>query len=272
MEQGVAALRSEPGYAVMGVKQDPGFGNWEMFCLKDALARPADVVLRMAGVNPQDFTIQISPYLSYQPTLVERRLVDKLEPPSTVTITLQDNGVLHMQGTASMNWILQARQTALTQPGIGAVDTSKLKDPRNARLMQMVKAVEGATILFPLGSASPNAKEMDKLSKTVTTLVDLERLAAQMGMDVELTIYGHADATGNDKRNYEISQQRAQTLASMLYSHGSSIPISLYGMGAEYADQTCQADGYETDRKIELRVHLTRTPETDFEMLQGQYE
>jgi hypothetical protein len=52
----------------------------------------------------------------------------------------------------------------------------------------------------------------------------------------------------------------------MLYGKGSSLPVNLYGMGAEYAKQGVQSPfGDQESRRIELRVHLARmarpTPE-----------
>jgi outer membrane protein OmpA-like peptidoglycan-associated protein len=110
------------------------------------------------------------------------------------------------------------------------------------------------------------------------TLVSVEKLAATMNVAVNLTIYGHADATGNDKRNYEISQERAKTIAAMLYARGSSIPIALYGMGSEQSgkgrDETVPdsreartrqeaARGDQSRRKVEFKVHIVQLPHDD---------
>jgi OOP family OmpA-OmpF porin len=272
MERGIEAIRNRPGYTLLEVHGDPGFGIWRVFCLRDELAAPPRDVLQAAGVNPDDYDVRSTPYFSYQPELIERRVTEKIAPPPTVGIALMEDGVLRMEGSAPMGWILQARQTALGQPGIKAVDIRGLKDPRNERLTGLITAVESISILFPLGKALPEPEEMPKLADAGDKLVELEKLAGEMGMAVALTIYGHADAVGNDKRNYEISQERAKTLAAVLYSRGSAIPVSLYGMGADYADKSKTSGGGDrASRKIELRVHLNRAPDADLDILRGLY-
>lgn len=270
LEEGVEAIHQEPGYAILEVERDPAYGIWRIFCLKDGLARPPEAVLTKAGRSPSDYEIIITPYLSYQPELVERRIKEKINPLPTVEMRLDSAGVLHMSGEAPMGWIIEARLAALSQPGVNGVDISGLHDPRNDQLAELVHSVEGATVLFPSGKANPEGAELDKLSATVERLVALDRLARDLGMTVTLTIYGHADAVGSDKRNYEISQERAKTIAAMLYSHGSTMPITLYGMGAEYADQSQgPGQGDEASRRIELHVQLNQAPKADFEILQG---
>jgi outer membrane protein OmpA-like peptidoglycan-associated protein len=112
-------------------------------------------------------------------------------------------------------------------------------------------------------------EDADKLAKAVDTLVEIEKLAGSMNVTVSLTIYGHADATGSDQRNYEISQARARTIAAMLYTRGSSIPVALYGLGAEHAGKEAgsrprqkapESAGDQASRKVELRVHLAQLP------------
>jgi outer membrane protein OmpA-like peptidoglycan-associated protein len=104
---------------------------------------------------------------------------------------------------------------------------------------------------------------MSRLTLAVETLTELESLAASMGMAASLTIYGHADATGTEKRNYEISQNRAKAIAAMLYAKGSSMPIALYGMGAEYADTEKGKVGHQASRRIELKVRLVQAGSPD---------
>ena len=256
LEQGVSLLRSAPGYVVFDTERADD-GPWRIFCLKDELARPYAEVFAAHGYTDQDFVVLPSPYVSYQPELVSIRVRDKLDPPETVTVTLEQDGLLRLSGTAPGGWILQARQTALSLPGVRAVDSSALHDPMDMRIKELVRSVEAVPILFPLGKSLPAQSEMEKLTQSCDMLAEIERLATSMGMSVSLIVYGHADAVGNDRRNYEISQERAKMLAAMLYARGSSIPIALYGMGAEHADKDkVSGEGDKNSRKIELRVRL----------------
>ena len=256
LERGVALLRSAPGYVVFDTQRTSD-GPWHIFCLKDELARPYADLFAENGYTDHDFIVTPSPYVSYQPELVAVRVREQLRPPETVTLNLERDGLLRLSGTAPGGWILQARQTALSLQGVRAVDSSALHDPLDMRIKELVRAVEAVPILFPLGKTTPAPGEMAKLARACDMLAEIERLATSTGMSVSLIVYGHADAVGNDKRNYEISQERAKTLAALLYARGSSMPIALYGMGAEHADKArVSGEGDQRSRKIELRVRL----------------
>jgi outer membrane protein OmpA-like peptidoglycan-associated protein len=88
---------------------------------------------------------------------------------------------------------------------------------------------------------------------------------------VSVSVYGHADSLGQEKRNYELSQDRAKTLAAMLYARGASIPLTLYGMGAQYADASKNAqEGDQASRRIELKVHLAQMPRANLDFVGEQ--
>jgi len=256
MHQGLALLRTEPGLLIVHVAPD-ATAPWEVLLLKDDLARTPQEVLMAKGVDPSRYIFRIIPQVSYERSIVARRVAAKIHPPSTVSMRFGDDGTLHFSGAAPMEWMLQARQEALALPGVQAIDMREVSDPRKERLALMVQEIESAVVRFPSGRDTPIPADAPKLAAAVNTLAELEKLAAEMGIAVSLTVFGHADAVGNEKRNYEISQERARTLAAMLYARGSSLPIALYGMGAEYA-KSGSAAADEDSRRIELKVHLSR--------------
>ena len=265
MGKGVDALRGEPGLLVVDVKESWGFSPWKVVCLQDELARPLSRVLEENGYEPDDFEIQSIPFVSYEPDVVRQRVIKKILPPNGVDVSYR-NGVLFLSGTADMDWILQARQTAISTPGVLGVDISGLNDPRVAELTGLIRSVETAVVHFPVGGDAPVSSDQPVLDKVIDDLVSLDRLANKMGLAVNLTIYGQADATGSDRRNYEISQLRARMIASRLFARQANIPTAIYGIGA---DLTHGEDGKreETEnpdrRKIDLRVRLMRIAETD---------
>ena len=265
MDSFVDVLRKEPGLLVIDIKDymDP---PWLITCLKDDLARDPRDVLREAGAKPEDFVITTVPYISLERDIVARRVAERIKPPEQVQMEFLADGTLRLSGIAPVDWIMRARQEALATSGVKKLDFEMLSDPRMDKLRELVREVEAVKVAFPQGRDTPTPRDAPKLERAVTTLAELEKLASEMGISVQLTIYGHADTTGDAQRNYEISQARARTLAAMLYGKGSSLPVNLYGMGAEYAKQGVQSPfGDQESRRIELRVHLARmarpTPE-----------
>lgn len=264
MLHGLDVIRAEPGIILIDSKETENPDVWAIFCLRDELSRPFEHIFADAGLTQHNFIVRSVPYVSYEPAIVTRRVAGEIHPPKSVAMDFTADGTLTLKGTAPMDWILQARQIALSLPGVKRVNLD-VRDPRIGRLEELVQSIESTVVEFPLGKDMPAPQDQAKLAQAVTNMVELEKLAKDMGIAVSLTIYGHADAVGSDKRNFEISQERAKTLAAMLYARGSSMPISTYGMGSEYADKTKAntTDGDPASRKIELRVHLSQLPDAD---------
>ncbi len=263
MQAGLSFLRNEPGLMLTHVSQSAD-GPWEAMLLKDDLAREPDDVLRAHGFQPDAFRFKVVPYISYDPSIVARRAENAVDLPPTVTMHFSQ-GLLAFTGTAPLTWIARARDAARTVPGVKHVDMSGVKDPLLDRITAMIKSIESADIEFPLGKAVPVARDIPKLEAAVDTLVALEKLVSGMEFSLSLTVYGHADATGLETRNYEISQARTRTVAAMLYARGSSLPISMYGMGSQYpkgersgGQDVSALKEDQASRRIELRVHITR--------------
>jgi outer membrane protein OmpA-like peptidoglycan-associated protein len=123
-------------------------------------------------------------------------------------------------------------------------------------MQNLVEEINGVVIHFPLGKAAAEPADAPKLQKAVDNLVALEKLAAEMQVSISLVIYGHADFTGSDRRNYELSMDRTKTVAALLYARGSYMPIRNYGMGSEFSQKGESGTQMEDpeSRKIELKV------------------
>ena len=266
----VDKLRKEPGILVISVACSDD-QPWEITCLRDELARPVSTVIAEAGGQADDVTITEVPYEAFDPAIVTLRAQRLLRPPQSVRIEHTGNGGFTVSGAAPLQWILRAKQMARNVPGVREVIFDGLTDPRLDDLLTLARDVETSVVEFPLGKDMPMPADLPKLEKTVDTLIMLETLAGEMGISVSLTAYGYADASGNDKRNYELSQARGRSLAAMLYSRGSQLRIDVYGMGTEYARRFREKlSGELPARRLELRVHLdSRNPDL-FELLQKE--
>ncbi|MDR0826808.1 MAG: OmpA family protein [Desulfovibrio sp.] len=253
---GIDLLREEPGLVVVSVRP-LGAAPWEVTCLKDELAQSAEQTLRAGGHDPGDYILTVVPAVSYEQSIVRRRVEAAIKPPQEVRMRFDDAGTLHLSGTAPTEWTLEARRKAQALPGVKNVEVTELFDPRMTRLARMTKEVASVSVEFPSGKDTPVPEDVPKLNKAVDTLVEIAKMAESMGMSASLTVYGHADATGTDKRNYEISQARARTIAAMLYARGSSMPVALYGMGADYASSGGNRED-QSSRRIELHVRLVQ--------------
>ena len=175
-----------------------------------------------------------------------------------------DNQVLTFKGQASLGWQTAVSENAMIVSAGRLVDLSGIEDDADTRELKTLRdRINRVVILFPLGKDQPAQEDAQQLNQAVNDLVELEKLADSMGMSVSLTIYGHADATGSDTRNYDLSQARTKTVAARLYARGSAIPIAGYGLGSEFAARAggeVKVSDDQASRKIELRVELSKKP------------
>ncbi|MDL2207270.1 OmpA family protein [Desulfovibrio sp. OttesenSCG-928-M16] len=263
MDDYVFTLNSEPGIVVREARRTD-VAPWTLLCFKDEFARSPEEVLRDAGATDQDFVIVSTPYISLDPLLVRKRVEQTIQPPEGVNMSFDDNGVLLLSGFATLEWIMEARQKTLALPGVRQINLEGISDPRMERIKTLVSEVESVSIRFALGKDTPTPDDAPKLANAIDGLIELEKSARQMGLSVNLIIYGHTDSLGNPKRNYELSQSRANNLAAMLYAKGSTMSVTSYGMGADFAGQGNVATKGDPDsRRIELRVHLTHATGAD---------
>jgi OOP family OmpA-OmpF porin len=260
-ERGLDLLRQEPGLVVthVGPAED---GRLGVVVLHDNLARdPTEILAGEGRLDPGRFTVTSRPYVSLDEAIVDQRLGNAIKPLPTVKMDFNgQTGLLSLSGSAPMGWILATREKALTIPGVQQLDTSMLTDPRTMEMESLVSAINGVVIHFPVNKDEPIAEDAPALSRAVENIVTLEKLASEMQMTLSLIIYGHADATGQDRRNFELSEQRTKTVAAMLYARGSSIPIANYGLGSQFSAKSETGPPVEDQdsRKIELRVRLSQ--------------
>ncbi len=265
LQDAVLSLEGYPGIIITNIIKHKN-APWEVLAFKDALAPHPEEILQENGFSPTLVNFKTVPFISYNSSIILRRVKNALSPPNTVTMELNKDGTLILSGRVSIDWMIHARDTAKSLPGIKQVDISRLHDPLIDQVLVLIEEINKTHIRFPLGEATPIDEELVKLEKTVENLVQLEEIAQKNNLSVALTIYGHADATGSEKSNYEISQARAKTVAARLYAKGSNILISIYGLGSEFSKNNSKENLKTEDqdsRRIELYVTLSRTVSTD---------
>ncbi|MDR0548521.1 MAG: OmpA family protein [Deltaproteobacteria bacterium] len=260
-KEAMARLNAEPGLIV--AQADEGLdGRWHVICLKDSLAvDPVYLLFDQLKLSPERVSLMVRPFISLDEPIVQRRVREVINPLPTVELAFDsDQGVLTMSGTAPMGWIIGARERAKAIPGVTMVTADRLIDPRSNEMERLVSAINGVKIHFPTDRDEPVPEDRPILIEAVDNLVALENLAQETQMSVTLVIYGHADSTGQDRRNFELSEKRTKAVAALLYARGSSLPIVNYGLGSEFSARG-EGDRPKDDpesRRIELRVRLAQ--------------
>jgi len=111
-----------------------------------------------------------------------------------------------------------------------------------------------ATVHFTVGSSKISAKDQEELTKLAETA------KGQTGYIVEVT--GHADATGSDEMNTQLSEARAKAVIQYLYQKGKVPMRHIVAPGAmgEYeatAPNETKA-GRAENRRVEVKVLVNK--------------
>jgi outer membrane protein OmpA-like peptidoglycan-associated protein len=116
-------LNKTPGIIVIS----SGTENGQRFVIgmRDPLAKDPDDIARRMQIT--DVTMRWTHYQDLTPKFVEKRLLQRLMPPSTVTLRLEGD-TLHLTGHASQTWIDNAAHLVNTVTGINRLEHQELLD------------------------------------------------------------------------------------------------------------------------------------------------
>jgi OOP family OmpA-OmpF porin len=217
--QFVETLRGEPGLVVTDFERR--HGRYEIRGLRDPLAADPQVLLRGAGLTPQDAEFHWAGYYAMDDVILAKRAMAMLRPSADVKLSISE-GVLHAEGEASTTWATEVRERALMVPGIRSVDFSQLTDTDQAEFNRLKGLVQGAVIRFPLSSATPMPEDLERFHGVVPQVRALLEKAQLLRKSVEVEVVGHSDSSGVESTNIPLSQSRADRVVYELVRDGVS--------------------------------------------------
>jgi hypothetical protein len=117
-------LNSEQGIVI--TKTEKHWDKYFIFGLRDPLAVDPNKLMKSAKLNPKKVVSQWKPYISLEPALLTARVEKMLKPPKTVSLKIDENGILHAKGFASVQWITETRRRVEFIPGINQFQEKEL--------------------------------------------------------------------------------------------------------------------------------------------------
>lgn len=204
-ESYVERLKNQPGIVV--TETGTRDGKYFVRGLLDPLAVDPQTLLPPAQLDPAKVSTQWEPYQALTPAFVWTRAKALLRPPDTITLKLDEGGVLSAEGVASHDWIVEARRVAPFIPGITQFREDKLFD---------TDTIEKQILLFELDRSQLVPGQEEKFRNLVAEFERLYAQARSWGQRVRVEITGRTDRTGSAERNAKLSQERAAVIASEL--------------------------------------------------------
>lgn len=108
--------------------------------------------------------------------------------------------------------------------------------------------------LFALGSANLTAEAKNTLNTFATEV----KSKTEGNENYCISVTGHTDRTGSQKRNQQLSHQRAKAVKDQLVTAG--LPAANFTTGGR-ASSECKSDGpQESCRKVEIELSATKCP------------
>lgn len=255
----LAELHRQPGLAVASARISDG--KLYLTGLRDPLAVHPDSLLTASGLDRKNVSADWRPYISLDPGIIIRRAVEKLEPPVTVHLSL-DDGRLTATGTAPMNWIESARQRAVNLPGIRDWRDESLTGIDAPALASLVHQVEAMSFQFQLGSIEMIAGQTGKLTELTEGVQALVALSLRLKQPLKICIEGHTDPTGSAELNLDLSRRRAESIQAYLVSQG--VDAAFLDIRALATSQPAKkAPGGENGARLRRVTFRVAKPRTD---------
>jgi outer membrane protein OmpA-like peptidoglycan-associated protein len=252
-------LHVEPGIVVTAAEKRGG--KYFIAGLRDPLAADPQQFLPQAQLSPLQVMSRWEPYLALDPTFVLVRAKTILKPPDTVHLHLEGD-VLEATGAAPRPWINEAQRLARVIPGVVHFRGEQIVDLTLRELLALKEAVEQYTLHFVVDTTHLVPGQEEVVRHLSLAVQQLFKLAQQAGYEARLHIIGHADRTGSERRNRQLSQARADRILAILTSDdiaGTLVRAVAVGSREPRGEEATEADRMMS-RMVTFRVALTEFP------------
>lgn len=243
----VERVKNEPGIVVTDVGREQG--KYFIGGLRDPLARDPQTFLEQAKVDPAEVASRWQPFEAMSPEFVLARAQKLLEPPPTVKLSL-DNGILNAEGFATQKWVEETRRVVRFIPGLSQLQADRLLE---------LERIVNPSLLFELDQIKLAAGQEEKFNQLVADIERLQSLAEGMKKNVRLEITGHADASGTEERNSELSRGRAELVAAELNRRlpaKANLQIVAAGSKEKLREEVTEADR-AANRSVTFKIIMS---------------
>jgi outer membrane protein OmpA-like peptidoglycan-associated protein len=256
-EQMTETLGSQPGLTVTSFGRD--HGKFVIRGLRDPLAADPSQIMANAGLDPARAEFHWSAYYALDDALVQKRAVAALAPPSEVSLVVKD-GVLRVEGSPTAKWLADVRSRGLLIPGIRALDLGQFT-PEQLAFNEVKAQLQAVVIRFPLDSSELTAGERVNLRNVMPAFRELLNAPVSARAILRIEVVGHSDTSGGETLNENLSQKRADRIATQLVQFG--VPITtIHAKGVATAEPVRPEDSEENrqyNRSATFRIIASAT-------------
>jgi len=253
-------LNDQPGITVSSAEKH--WGKYYISGLRDPLAADPTALMKQANINPKAVISKWKPYLSLDSQFVVARAKQLLKPPETVSLKIDENGILYAIGSAPRQWIGETRKMVQFIPGITKYQEENLVDTESAKLLSAKAEIEKEVILFEEGTTQLIAGEEQKLQNLIQAIKNITNTARVLDKAVSIEILGHSNTGGSEQRNIILSSARANAIASILTSRGiETVNLKNIAVGSSQPlANSSTVPNQALNRRVSFKVIITDVP------------
>lgn len=209
-------LEAQKGLMPISFRQ-VGPNRFEIKGLKDPLAQVPDQTLEEK--NRFEAALAWQPYYSLDPEFVLARANRLLTPPPGVTLGLS-GARLTASGRAGQEWIDKFRTLSPAIPGISHISDKTVINTDREALDHSLAQLKTQRLFFRNNRTTLVGGQEEEINHIQEILDRITRLSDKTRAGLRILIRGHTDASGNEKLNQRLSQNRADAVFSLLTEKG----------------------------------------------------
>lgn len=211
----VDLIEGEPGITVIASGRSRG--KYYLRGLRDPLAADPLELLQGTSLDPERVEMSWEVFSSLAPDLIETRVRAVLNPPPTVTLTLDREGVLRLSGRAPEQWIQQARGLGY-QLGLAGWDDSQLVSTDRQLIGDLEGRIESRQFDFLLRQSQVQSLDRAGFYQQARDISRLLEVAEQLGKQAQIIIIGYGD---RGAPNWDaLGRSRAESIQQVLVGQG----------------------------------------------------
>ena len=186
--------------------------------LYDPLSEHPDTLIAKSHLQVHEIQSHWQAYQSLAPVFIEQRLKQLLQPPPTVSLSLENNRLV-VTGIADEAWINKLAIITPAIAGVSGVDSDKLQSYQK-QIEILNTQIKNIAVYFMLSSTELTEDQTQKLADLVAALQQIQTLSHSINKTPYLLITGQADVTGTLEKNSVLAHKHAAIVLEYLQQQG----------------------------------------------------
>lgn len=220
-------LINTPGIVI--VDSDVNSGKTFFYGLRDPYAENPTKLLSNFNLDTSQIGFNLKPYISLEEDIILKRSYTVLNPPKSITLSLDNSACLWASGSATEKWFEFAKINYHKIFGIDSFDTINTHiiglQPTPKAIQEISLSIEDYYFVFTYNKFELTKEQTTKFSH----LIDEVNTVLDFNFDQDsvpvIEVIGHTSYAGNAEANKTIAFERAQQFINHMIEAG--IPIEV---------------------------------------------